>query len=109
MKKYIPLSKQTKKQQKAFHAKQRSTWNGFNPTSRTFSDGKGYDRNKQKQEDRRSGRLSYDKDNTCRYFCVGGVPEVCRGDTLGATSPVPLAHAGFFKFEVQRSRRFRLR
>ena len=66
--KFIPVSKMTKKQQKEYYAKHRSTWNGLNPVTRTVPNGKGYNRNKQKQEDCRSGRLSrYDRDD-CRFF-----------------------------------------
>ena len=35
--------------------------------TRTVPNGKGYNRNKQKQQDRRSGRLSYNQDSTCRF------------------------------------------
>lgn len=69
MDKFIPISKQTKKQQKEYYSKQRSTWNGLNPATRTVPNGKGYDRNKQKQQDRRSGRASYYKDDICRFCC----------------------------------------
>ena len=48
-------------------SKHRNTWNGLNPVTRTVPNGKGYDRNKQKQQDRRSGRLSYNQDSTCRF------------------------------------------
>ena len=47
--------------------KHRNTWNGLNPVTRTVPNGKGYDRNKQKQEDRRSGRISY-QENIYRIF-----------------------------------------
>ena len=69
MDKFIPISKQTKKQQKdreaclvQYYSKHRNTWNGMNPVTRTVPNGKGYDRNKQKQEDRRSGRCSHHED-----------------------------------------------
>ena len=52
MDKYVPLSKKSKKEQKKFHAMQRNTWGGLNPVTRTVSNGKGYNRNRQKQEDR---------------------------------------------------------
>lgn len=56
--KFIPVEKMTKKQRKAYYAKQRLTWEGFDPVTRTVPNGRGYDRNKQRQEDRRSGRMS---------------------------------------------------
>ena len=74
MNKFIPISKQTKKQQKdreaclvQYYSKHRNTWNGLNPVTRTVPNGKGYDRNKQKQEDRRSGSISY-HENIYRIF-----------------------------------------
>ena len=51
MDKFIPISKQTKKQQKEYYSKHRNTWNGLNPVTRTVPNGKGYDRNKQKQQE----------------------------------------------------------
>lgn len=68
MDKYIPINKQSKKQKKAYYSKHRNTWNGLNPVTRTVPNGKGYNRKKQKQEDRRSGRLSINKDTCCFYF-----------------------------------------
>ena len=59
MDKFIPISKQTKKQQKEYYSKHRNTWNGLNPVTRTVPNGKGYDRNKQKQRGR-------------KIFCVYG-------------------------------------
>jgi len=56
MDRYVPLSKKSKKEQKKFHAMQRNTWGGLNPVTRTVPNGKAYNRNKQKQEDRRKGR-----------------------------------------------------
>ena len=70
MDKFIPISKKTKKQQKEYYSKHRNTWNGLNPVTRIVPNGKGYDRNKQKQQDRRSGRLSYNQDSTCRFCYV---------------------------------------
>ena len=42
MDKFIPISKQTKKQQKEYYSKHRNTWNGLNPVTRTVPNGKGY-------------------------------------------------------------------
>ena len=56
MDKYVPLSKKSKKEQKKFHAMQRSTWNGLNPMTRTVPNGKAYNRKKLKQSDFRNSR-----------------------------------------------------
>ena len=52
MKQMIPLKKQSKKAQKEQHAKQRGSWYGICPITRTVPNGKAYDRNRVKQEDR---------------------------------------------------------
>ena len=52
MKQFIPLHKQSKKAQKEHHAKQRGSWNGISPVTRTVPSGKAYDRNRVKREDR---------------------------------------------------------
>ena len=54
--KMIPLSKQSKKKQKQYHARQRGSWNGVSPVSRTEPDRKKYDRNREKQAARRAER-----------------------------------------------------
>lgn len=54
MKNYVPINKQSKKAQKAYYDAQRVTWDGLNPATRTIANGKGYDRNKMKREDRKS-------------------------------------------------------
>ncbi len=48
MKKVIPLNKQSKKAQKAWHDKQRGSWNGLSPVTRVVPSGKVYDRKKLK-------------------------------------------------------------
>ena len=53
MAQFVPLHKQSKKAQKEHHAKQRGSWYGLSPVTRTRPSGKAYDRNKAKQ-DRRS-------------------------------------------------------
>lgn len=68
---YIPISKRSKKQQKEYYSQHRNTWNGLNPVTRTVPNGKGYDRNKKKQQDRRSSRLSYYKDDICCFLFRG--------------------------------------
>lgn len=68
MKNFIPVDKMTKKQKKAYYAQMRGSWEGMNPATRTFPNGRGYDRKKLKQEDKRSGRLSHLHDeNICRF------------------------------------------
>ena len=52
--KVIPLYKQSKRAQKEYHAKQRGSWNGISPVTRTVPSGKAYDRNRVKREDRGS-------------------------------------------------------
>lgn len=52
MKQMIPLKKQSKKAQKKQHAKQRGSWYGICPIIRTVPNGKAYDRNRIKREDR---------------------------------------------------------
>ena len=49
MKQMVPLKKQSKRAQKEYHARQRSSWNGLNPVTRVVPNGKAYDRNKEKQ------------------------------------------------------------
>ena len=50
MLKTIPLKKQSKKQQRAYHAAQRGSWNGVNPVTRIVPNKKAYDRNRVKRE-----------------------------------------------------------
>lgn len=47
----VPLHKQSKKAQKKYHAKQRGSWNGISPVTRTVPSRKVYDRSKVKQDD----------------------------------------------------------
>ena len=49
MKQMVPLKKQSKRAQKEYHARQRSSWNGLNPVTRVAPNGKAYDRNREKQ------------------------------------------------------------
>lgn len=44
--KLIPLNKQSKKEQKKFHARNRRDWNGLKPTTRVVKSKKVYDRKK---------------------------------------------------------------
>lgn len=50
MKKMIPLEKRSKKEQKAWYARQRGDWNGVNPVTRVVPNKKHYDRKKQRRE-----------------------------------------------------------
>ncbi len=52
MKEMMPLEKQSKKAQRAHYAKQRGSWNGVNPVTKTVPSGKAYSRTKTKQEAR---------------------------------------------------------
>lgn len=49
----IPLDKRSKKAQKEYHSKQRGSWYGVNPITRTVQNRKNYDRARIKQTDRR--------------------------------------------------------
>ena len=44
--KLIPLDKQSKKEQKKYHARNRRDWNGLTPTTRVVKSKKVYDRKK---------------------------------------------------------------
>ena len=48
MKQYVSVDKRSKKAQKEYHSKQRTTWGEFNPVTRTVPSGKVYDRKKEK-------------------------------------------------------------
>lgn len=41
--KFVPLEKRSKKEQKAYHAQQRGSWNGVNPVTRVVPNKKVYD------------------------------------------------------------------
>lgn len=48
----VPLNKRSKKTQKEYYAKQRGSWYGLSPITRTVPSGKVYDRNRVKREAR---------------------------------------------------------
>ena len=50
MKQMIPLSKQSKRAQKEYHKKQRGSWYGLSPVTRTVPNKKAYDRKTGKAE-----------------------------------------------------------
>ena len=68
MDKFIPLEKRSKKEQKKFHSIQRNTWGSLNPATRTVPNGKGYNRNRMKQEDRQNSR-EFKKEGTAVFIC----------------------------------------
>ncbi len=47
--KLIPLNKQSKKEQKKYHARSRRDWNGLKPTTRVVKSKKVYDRKKMRK------------------------------------------------------------
>lgn len=57
MTRVVPLRKQSKKAQKEYNDKQRGSWNGLCPVTRTVPNKKAYDRNRVKQSDRGRGRI----------------------------------------------------
>ena len=59
-KSFVPISKQTKKAQKAYHSAQRSTRGILNPATRTMPNGRAYNRKKQKAHDRSGREFSFD-------------------------------------------------
>lgn len=46
MQKLVPLNKQSKKAQRAYHSKQRGSWYGLDPVTRIVPNKKAYDRNR---------------------------------------------------------------
>ena len=49
--KFIPLEKQSIKEQKKYHARRRRDWNGLKPTTRIVTSKKVYDRKKLRKTD----------------------------------------------------------
>lgn len=47
----IPLNKQSKKEQKKYHARRRRDWNGLKPTTRVVKSKKVYNRKKLRKPD----------------------------------------------------------
>lgn len=52
MTRLVPLNKRSKKARREYHAKQRGSWYGLSPITRTVPSGKVYDRNRVKRETR---------------------------------------------------------
>jgi len=46
---YIPLEKQSKRNQRKYHAMQRRDWGNINPATKKVENGKAYNRKKSKQ------------------------------------------------------------
>ena len=49
MKQPVPLNKQSKRAQRAYHAARRGGWHGLSPVTRVRPSGKAYDRSRAKQ------------------------------------------------------------
>ena len=49
--KFVPLDKQSKKEQRKYHALKRRDWNGIKPTTRVVKSKKLYDRKKLSKPD----------------------------------------------------------
>lgn len=54
---FIPLEKQRKKQQRAYHKAQRGTWHEFSPVTRIVPNGKTFSRSRSKRDARRDASL----------------------------------------------------
>lgn len=54
MKTLVPIRKQTKRHQKAYHAQKRNTWGSVNPISRIIESKKVYNRNTSKNLERKA-------------------------------------------------------
>lgn len=54
MKTFVPIRKQTKRHQKAYHAQKRETWGSVNPISRIIESKKVYNRNTSKNLKRKA-------------------------------------------------------
>lgn len=51
---FVPLRKQSKKKQREYNSARRGSWNGINPITRVVPNGKAYDRNRVKRENRKN-------------------------------------------------------
>jgi hypothetical protein len=68
MDRFVPLGKKSKKEQKKFHTRQRKTWEGISPVTRTVPNGKAYNRKKKKADERRSSSDLRDEKLLFCYF-----------------------------------------
>jgi len=55
MTKLTPISKQSKAKRREYYKSMRGSWNGLSPVTRVAPNGRSYDRNRIKREDRRAG------------------------------------------------------
>ena len=62
MKQYVTLDKRSKKAQREYYAKQRTTWGELNPVTRSVPSGKAYNRKKEKQRIGVEFRNGFDAD-----------------------------------------------
>ena len=70
MKRYVTIDKRSKKAQKEYYSNQRGTWGELIPVTRSVPSGKIYNRNKDKQKNRKIGREfsdEFDVDFICYY------------------------------------------
>lgn len=51
MEKFVPLEKRSKKEQKAYHARQRGSWNGINPVTKIVPNKKAYNRKRRPRQE----------------------------------------------------------
>ena len=58
VKHYVTIDKRSKKAQKEYYSKLRRTWGELNPVTRSVPSGKTYNRNKDKQRNRKSAKNS---------------------------------------------------
>ena len=59
---YVTLDKRSKKAQREYYAKQRTTWGELNPVTRSVPSGKAYNRKKEKQRFGVEFRNGFDAD-----------------------------------------------
>lgn len=69
MKKFVPLEKQSKAAQKAYHQQRRGSWGNVNPAGRTEKDKTKYDRNRSRAAMRAE---SSREDFFCTHFLLCG-------------------------------------
>ena len=68
MKQYVSVNKRSKKARKEYYSKMRRDWGGLNPATRTAPNGKAYDRNKDKQERRKTSRGPWDEGGGLGFY-----------------------------------------
>ena len=73
MEKFVSLDKRSKKAQKAYYAERRITWGELNPVTRSVPSGKSYNRKKDKQALRRTGKEFRDGFGTGSFYIKLGL------------------------------------